>query len=182
MLTLIESAKFSKKSVFELIEVALNYFQANKPLKSVSITKYQNKLNPADVLHESDLADAWKMGINPNDYEEVTEIVNPSENLRKFLYGDSKDCDLDNLDEFKKVCKIINLSENSDQAEMRRAKQKVYNVAGGAITKITLDEAIEEARAVFAKHGKVYAYKPKGKKALAPAGLNESVGESEKSM
>jgi hypothetical protein len=182
VLTLIESAKFSKKSVFELIEVALNYYQANKPLKPVSITKYQNKLNPEDVLHESDLADAWKRRINPNDYEAVTETVNPCENLKKFLYGDSKNFDLNNLDELKSVCKIINSRENSDQIEMRKAKQKVYNVAGGAITKITLGEAIEEAEAVFAKYGEVFTYKPKVKKALAPTGLTESVGESEKSI
>ena len=73
MLTSNPSAKISKeKSVFELIEEALNYYRANQPLQSGSFTLYRNKQKPTDVLHESDLADAWKMGIKPIDYETVT--------------------------------------------------------------------------------------------------------------
>jgi hypothetical protein len=180
-----QSAQFIKeKSVFELIEEALNYFRANQPLKSVSVTKYQNKQSPADVLYESDLVKAWKMGINPNDYEAVTETVNQSEKLRKFLCGDSANFEVPDFDELKNVCSILNSNEASNPIEMRQTKHRVYNVAGGAIKTITLDQAIEEAKAVYSRYGKVFTYNPKGKKAkpAARSAETEPAGESGKIM
>lgn len=164
------------KTLFEQILEVVEKYNSYSSLKAVSTTVYVNKKDETEVITESDFISAFKAGKSIADYNEVVETVNPKEELKTLIFGEKPVTTLYDLQLFVKACeaatgKTINFltpkadtKKSPEQKEMNKAKQRVYNVAGGAITSITLDDAIVEADKVYKKYNKVFSYKPKATK------------------